>query len=115
MLKFLIILFSLAIGGLLYLQQAFQNGAALRYIDRYPASNGVPTATYIIGQGYMFLQSLPEATTYFLRVAQRYPNHSRADDAYFYYLQCLDDAHMVARTALAEGYQAYIDKYPAGK
>src|SRR5262249_16909582 len=80
-----------------------------------PKDKYVPESTYYIGQGYYLFQNLLDATTYFLRVAQRYPNHPLADDAYFSYLQCLDDMSSVNRAALIEGDSAYIEKYPNGK
>ncbi len=113
--KGIIIFFALLIGGMILIQQSLQNGSLLRYIDGHPRSKGIPEATYYIGQSYYLFQNLPDATTYFLRVAQRYPNHPLADDAYFYYLQCLDDSLAVPREGLVQGYQAYLEKYPNGK
>jgi outer membrane protein assembly factor BamD (BamD/ComL family) len=113
--KAIIIFFALLIGGMIFFQQALQNGSVLRYIDTHRQQKGVPEATYYIGESYYLFQNLPDATTYFLRVAQRYPDHPLADDAYFAYLQCLDDSLAVPRNELAEGYQAYIQKYPRGK
>src|SRR5437762_7826741 len=113
--KGIIIFFSLLIGGMIYLQQSLQNGTVLKYIDEHPKEKYVPEATYYVGQGYYLFQNLLDATTYFLRVAQRYPTHPLADEAYYSYLQCLDDLSSVSRDALAEGYAAYLEKYPNGK
>jgi outer membrane protein assembly factor BamD (BamD/ComL family) len=113
--KFIIIFFALLIGGMILIQQSLQNGSLLRYIDGHPKDKGIPEATYYIGQSYYLFQNLPDATTYFLRVAQRYPGNPLADDAYFYYLQCLDDSMAVPRTELLLGYQAYLEKFPNGK
>ena len=113
--KFIIIFFSLLIGGMIFIQQSLQNGSLLRYIDAHPKDKGIPEATYYIGQSHYLFQNLPDATTYFLRVAQRYPEHHLADDAYFAYLQCLDDSLAVPREELMQGYQAYLERYPNGK
>ena len=102
-------------GGMIYFQQSLQNGKVLKYIDEHPQEKYVPEATYYVGQGYYLFQNLLDATTYFLRVAQRYPNHPIADDAYFSYLQCLDEMVTVDRPSLIAGYQAYLEKYPNGK
>ena len=99
----------------MYLQQSLQNGTVLRYIDQHPQEKWVPASTYYVGQTYYLFQDLPDATTYFLRVAQRYPTHPLADDAYFSYLQCLDDMSSVGRSELIDGYAAYLEKYPNGK
>lgn len=113
--KGIIFFFAVLIGGMIFFQQSLQNGAVLRYIDAHPNGKGVPEATYYIGQSYYLFQNLPDATTYFLRVAQRYPDHPLADDAYFNYLQCLDDSLAVPREQLLEGYQAYLERFPNGK
>ena len=113
--KGIIAFFVVLIGGMIYLQQSLQNGTVLKYIDEHPHDKGVPAATYYIGHSYYLFQNLPDATTYFLRVAQRYPNYRLADDAYFTYIQCLDDSLAVPRAQLVEGYQAYLEKYPNGK
>jgi outer membrane protein assembly factor BamD (BamD/ComL family) len=113
--KLIILFFAILIGGMIYLQQSLQNGSVLKYIDEHPHERGIPKATYYIGQSYYLFQNLPDATTYFLRVAQRYPSLPLADDAYFSYLQCLDDSLAVPREQLLEGYQAYLEKYPNGR
>jgi TolA-binding protein len=113
--KAIIAFFAVLIGGMIFIQQSLQNGRILRYIDEHPHGKGVPSATYYIGESYYLFQNLPDATTYFLRVAQRYPNHPLADDAYFSYVQCLDDSLAVPREQLMQGYLAYLEKYPNGK
>jgi TolA-binding protein len=113
--KAIIFFFAVLIGGMIYIQQALQNGTILKYIDDHPKDRGIPAATYYIGESFYLFQNLPDATTYFLRVAQRYPELPLADDAYFNYLQCLDDSLAVPRDKLLEGYQAYLEKYPNGK
>jgi TolA-binding protein len=113
--KAIIFFFAVLIGGMILIQQGLQNGYILKYIDEHPHDKEIPAVTYYIGQSYFLFQNLPDATTYFLRVSQRYPEHPLADDAYFYYLQCLDDSLAVPRDKLAEGYDAYLEKYPNGK
>ncbi len=113
--KSIIFFFAVLIGGMILIQQALQHGTILKYIDDHPHNKGIPAATYYIGESYYLFQNLPDATTYFLRVSQRYPGHPLADDAYFSYLQCLDDSLAVPREQLIEGYQAYLEKYPNGK
>ena len=113
--KTILIFFTLLIGGMIFLQQSIENGNVLKYIDEHPKTKGIPEATYYIGQSFYLFKNLPDATTYFLRVAQRYPDKPIADDAYFAYLQCLDDSLSVSRGDLLAGYQAYLEKYPNGK
>ena len=113
--KIIIVFFAILIGGMIYFQQALQNGTVLKYIDEHPQDKYIPEATYYVGQGYRLFQNLLDATTYYLRVAQRYPNHPLADDAYFSYVQCLDDMSSANRTDLLEAYKAYLEKYPNGK
>ena len=98
-----------------YVEQSLQNGKILKYIDTHTHEKWVPESTYYIGQTYYLFQSLPEATTYFLRVAQRYPDTPLGDDGYFAYLQSRDDSTSVPRQELVEGYKAYMDQYPNGK
>src|SRR5437762_13681948 len=74
--KAIIFFFAVLIGGMIFIQQSLQNGAILKYIDEHPHGRGVPAATYYIGESYYLFQNLPDATTYFLRVSQRYPNRS---------------------------------------
>ena len=77
--KFIIGFFALVIGGMIYLQQSLQSGKVLQYIDTHPQEKWVPESTYYIGQGYYLFQNLQDATTYFLRVAQRYPDRPQND------------------------------------
>lgn len=102
-------------GGMIYFNDVLQNGKVLSYLDRHRKEKGVMRATYYIGQGYYLMQNLQEATTYFLRVAQNYPQHPLAEKSYFSYLQCLQDTPGVSREILIEGYQAYLEKYPEGQ
>ncbi len=112
--KGIAIFFALLVGGMIFFHQSLQNGRILHYIDQHPHEKGVASATYYIGQGYYLFQSLPEATTYFLRVAQRYPNTEKAEVAYFNYLQCPVDTMGLPLAQIIEGYVAYLEKYPNG-
>jgi len=112
--KTVIIFFTLLIAVMIAFHHALQNGEFLQYIDEHPDATWAPRVTYNIGQGYYMLQNLDEATTYFIRVAQRYPNLPIGDNAYFAYLQCQDDKGTVNRGVLIEGYNAYLEKYPNG-
>jgi TolA-binding protein len=113
--KTIILFFVLMLGGIVYLHQSLEDGTILRYVDQHSHERGVPKATYLIGQSYYLFQDLENATTYFLRAAERYPNLSLGDDAYFSYLQCLDDRASVPRSQLIEGYKTYLVKYPSGR
>src|ERR1019366_2337528 len=113
--KTLIVIFAVLIGGILFAHRALQDGTVLKYIDTHSQEAYVPSAAFTLGQGYYLFQNLQDATTYFLRVAERYPNQPLADDAYFAYLQCLDDMASVNRSELAQGYKDYLGKYPQGK
>jgi TolA-binding protein len=115
MLKAILVFFAVLIVGMIYFQQSLQDGSVLRYIDQHAQEKRIPEATYYVGEGYYLFQNLLDATTYFLRVAQRYPNHPLAEDAYFNYLQCLDEMSSVTRAEMAQGYGAYLEKYPDGK
>jgi TolA-binding protein len=112
MLKGIVVFFALLIGGMIWFQGSLQDGSFLRYLDLHQDKPWAPRVAYTVGQGYYLFQDLPQATTYFLRVAQRYPETPLGEDAYFHYLQCLDDMASVPRATLAEGYQAFLDRYP---
>ena len=113
--KTFLALLALLMAGIIFAHRALQEGTILRYIDEHPHDRGIPKATYYIGEGYYIFSALPEATTYFLRAAQRYPDLALGDDAYFAYLQCMDDSSSVTRNDLVEGYKAYVEKYPKGR
>jgi TolA-binding protein len=113
--KSIIVIFAILVGGLIVAHRVLEDGTVLKYLDEHPQESLVPSAAYYIGQGYYLFQNLQDATTYFLRVAQRYPDGPLGDDAYFAYLQCLDDMASVNRSELAQGYREYLGKYPHGK
>ena len=113
--KMVLFICALIVGGMMYLHESFQNGTIIGYIDKHQHERFIPQSTYYIGTTYYLFQNLPEATTYFLRVAQRYPDGLIGDEGYFNYLQCLDDTATIPRENLIEGYRAYLEKYPHGK
>ena len=113
--KTIIVFFAILVGGMIVAHRALQNGTVLKYMDEHPQESFVPSTAYYVGQGYYLFQNLQDATTYFLRVAQRYPDQPLADDAYFSYLQCLDDMASANRSELAQGYKEYLGRYPHGK
>lgn len=115
MFKTTIIVFALIIGGMLLFHMSLQNGSFLRFLDEHPDPRWVPQTAYMVGQGYYLFHDLQEASTYFVRIAQRYPTVPLADDAYFNYLQTIDDLASVPRQDLSEAYQAYLERYPNGK
>lgn len=113
--KGIALFFILVFGGMIVIHQSLQNGKILEYIDQHPHDRGIPDTTYYIGQGYYLFQNLQQSATYFLRVAQRYPNDPHAEPAYFYYLQSLVDSMNLPRQQIIEGYMAYMEKYPEGE
>jgi outer membrane protein assembly factor BamD (BamD/ComL family) len=114
-LKGVLIAFALLVGGIIGLHTVLQNGSLLKYLDDHPDPQWVPAAQYYIGQGYYIFQDLPNAATYFIRVPQRYPQSSLADDAYFNYVQSLDDMGSMSRVTLVEEYGKYLEKFPQGR
>ena len=100
---------------MIFFHRSLQDGSLVKYLDGHPQQAWVPAATYYLGQGYYLFQDLPEAATYFQRVAQNFPKHSLADDAEFSYIQCLDDMASLGRLELIEGYQAYLTRFPQGR
>jgi len=114
-LKALGLFFILLVGGMIALYGGMQNGSVLRFLDGHPDSRWVPAAQYGLAQGYYFFQDLPEAATYFIRIPTQYPSSSLADDAYFNYLECLDDMASVPRAERVERSKKYLQQFPGGK
>ncbi len=111
----MLLFFTVVIGGMLYIHHSLQDGSVLRYIDTHAQEDRIPEATYYIGQSYTLFQNLTDASTYFIRVVERYPNHPLAEEALFGYLQCREDSATSSRAELAAGYKTYLDKYPHGR
>jgi TolA-binding protein len=106
--------FALIIAAMIGFHTVLQNGSLLRYFDAHPHPKFVPAAEFVIGQGQFIFQDLPEAATYFTRIAERYPDSRYADDALFGKIQCLDDMGSTPRATLIEEYEKYLERFPKG-
>jgi TolA-binding protein len=115
MLRNIFIVIVLVVAGMLAFHHSLQNGSLLRYLDEHPDPKWVPTAEYFIGQGYYMTQELTEASTFFIRVADRFPSSRYAEDAYYSYVQCMDDSVKVGRAQIIDLYQSYLERYPNGR
>jgi len=93
---------------------SLRNGTFLQFLDEHPNPQWVPPVEYCVGQGYYLFQNLEQAATYFIRIPDRYPDSSYVDDAYWGYLQALDDMSASSRTMLIDEYQKYVDRFPRG-
>lgn len=114
MVRGFLIVVGVLVGGMILAHIALQNGILLRYLDEHPDPQMVPAVEYYVGHGYYLFQDLPEAATYFIRIAEGYPRSKYADDAYFNYVQTLDDM-MIAHRQVSAEYQKYLDRFPNGK
>jgi TolA-binding protein len=112
--KFVIILFALIIGGIIGSYTVLQNGSLLHYLDTHPNPGTVPTAEFYIGEVYYIWGDLQNSATYYLRITERYPKSSYADDAYYNYLQSIDDMNTPRKT-MADLYGTYLERYPKGE
>ena len=113
MMRLLILLAALIVGGIITIHTVLQNGSLQRYLDEHPDPRIVPQAEYVIAHGYYLMGDLEQSATYFLRISERYPKSDYSDDAYYYYLQSLDDMN-TPRQAMADLYQTYVDRFPSG-
>jgi outer membrane protein assembly factor BamD (BamD/ComL family) len=113
--KALLVIFAVLVGSIIFVHRSLRDGSALRYFDEHPQAQGVPQAAYFIGQTYFLFHDLPQAATYFIRIAERYPETSLAEDAYFNYLQSLDNDVTIPKEALIDKYRTYLEKYPEGR
>lgn len=102
------------VGTLIAVHAALQNGTVIRYLDSHPHPTRVPAVEYVIGTGYYVFGDLETSATYYQRIAERYPQSNYADDAYFNYLQSLDDLN-TNRHLMADAYHAYMERFPQGK
>jgi hypothetical protein len=112
--KKLALFFMLIIAAIVGFHQALQNGAFLRYLDEHPNPLAVPPIEYYVGGGYYAFHELQQAATYYIRIPMRYPASPYADDAYWEYLQTLDDSTETSRAVLAEAYGKYLELFPKG-
>jgi TolA-binding protein len=114
MLRNLIIFFALIIAAMMGIHTVLQNGSFLKFLDEHPNPKYVPEVEYYVGQGYYIFQDLQNAATYFIRVPDRYPASAYSDDAYFDYLQCLDDSAAMSRMEMVGYYAKYLERFPNG-
>ena len=112
--KFLLITAALIIAGMLAFKTCLQNGSFIQYLDTHPDPKIVPPVEYAVGEGYYLFRHLQNSATYYQRISERYPTSSYAEDAYFNYLQSLDDMS-TPRLQMAELYATYLEKFPEGK
>jgi outer membrane protein assembly factor BamD (BamD/ComL family) len=113
--KTVLVLAGLLVAAVIGIHTLLQNGTVVRYLDDHPDSQIVPGVEYAIGTGYYLFQDLPQAATYFIRIPQRYPKSDYADDAYFNYLQSVDDMMTLPHSELADAYDKYLERFPEGK
>lgn len=111
----ILLFFGLVIAAILGVHQVLSDGSFLRYVDRNPDPRWVPATVYYLGQGYASIHELAQATTYFLRVADQYPNSDYADDSYAAYLNCLDTTPGKGRDELISEHQKYLERFPNGR
>jgi TolA-binding protein len=114
MLRNVIIFFALIVAAMMALHTTLQNGSFLKYLDEHPDPRYVPQVEYYIGGGYYMFHDLQNAATYYIRVPERYPASPYSDDAYFEYLQCLDDSMAVSRADMVGYYAKYLERFPNG-
>jgi TolA-binding protein len=112
--KFVLIVAALISALLMGFRKVLNNGQFLAYLDTHPNPKVVPPVSYVVGEGYYFMRSLQNAATYYLRIAERYPDSDYAEDAYYKYLVALDEAN-TPRPAMADYYGTYLERYPQGK
>src|SRR5690242_2754229 len=105
MIKMLIAFFAVLIGGMILLHTGLQNGSILNYMDTHPDPRWMPAVEYYSAQGFYLFQNLHEANVLFFRVSEYFPKSSFADDAYFNYIQTLDDQGNTGHNQLAALYQ----------
>ena len=112
--KALIFIFAFIIAAMLAIHTVLQNGAFIQFLDEHPNPKWVPATEYYVGEGYYMFQNLEQATTYFMRIPERYPSSPYVDQAYWGYLEALDDMTSSSRAMLIEEYQKYVDRFPSG-
>ncbi len=109
----LLLLVTLIIGSLLGFSHVLRDGSLLRFLDAHPHPQHVPPVIYYLGQGFMLFRDLPKATTYFIRIPERYPQSPYAATAYYRYLSALDEAG-TPNNEMATLYETYYERYPDG-
>ena len=111
--KFVIVVAAFLVASFIGLHTILQNGSLRKYLDAHPDPDKVPPVEYYLGEGYYLFGDLENSATYYQRVAERYPASSYSDDAYFNYLQALDDMN-TPRGAMADAYGTYLERFPKG-
>jgi hypothetical protein len=111
--KPVLIFFAIVIGAGVGFYTVLQNGSLLRFLDSHPQPKVVPAVEFYIAEGFYIWNELQDSATYYQRIAERYPNSSYADDAFFGYLQSLDDMN-TPHWKLFEGYTSYVERFPNG-
>jgi len=112
--KFVLTVGAILVASMIGLHTILQNGSLLKYLDTHPDPGKVPPVEYYIGEGYYLFGDLQNSATYYQRVVERYPQSDYSDDAYFNYLQDLDDMN-IPRGQMADAYLTYIDRFPKGE
>lgn len=113
--KTLLLLIALMLGGLLGFIRVLKDGRFLNYLDAHPHPVYVPKAEYYIGQSFALFGNLKEATTYFTRIPERYPQSPLAEVASYRYLTSLDDMGQIPKEAMISLYEMYFSSYPTGE
>jgi hypothetical protein len=112
--KMMIMIAMVVLGVLITGMTVLENGSFRNYLDRHPELSWVPTAEYYVGEGYYIVGNLDESATYYQRISDRFPTSKYADDAYFNYLQCLDDMNTPHRPTMIDKYSDYLERFPKG-
>ena len=99
------------IGATIFFFTSLKTGQLLRFLDEHPHPRVVPPVHYYIGAGYYVLGNFQDSTTFFLRIRDRYPESRYAEDAFFNYLDALEEMNAPG-PQLVEGYRVYLEKYP---
>lgn len=112
--KIVLVLTAVFVAVIIGLHTVLQNGTLINYLDTHPDPRKVPLTEFYIGEGYYIMGDLQNSATYYLRIAERYPQSEYADDAYYNYLQSLDDMN-TPRRQMADLYETYLERFPNGK
>lgn len=111
--RFVLICTAIFIATIIGFHTILTNGSLLNFLDNHPDNMKVPPVEFVVGEGYYVFGDLENSATYYQRISDRYPDSAYADDAYFNYLQDLDDMN-IPRFQMADAYATYIDKFPKG-
>jgi TolA-binding protein len=93
---------------------ALQDGSFLHYLDTHPNPLVIPPIECYLGGTYYLFHNLDQAATYYYRIAANYPNAPQADDAYWEYLQTLDDSTAANHPLAVDAYTKYTELFPKG-